>query len=272
MTAPIKMIATDLDGTLLRDDKTVSDRNINAIKQAIESGIIVVIASARPPRAVKSIYQTLGLDTIQINYNGAAHYDIHNDTFTKHLPLDPAFVRSIVDLAREVDSEVCVSLEVMDKWYTDRVDDSLPIETSKHFSPDKLSHLDDLFEEPVTKLMLLAPTDRLEKVHTAVRDSFGNQIAIHMSDEHLIQIVDPSVDKEHSVRDLAGYYEIPRENVMCIGDAQNDEGMIKWAGIGIAVGNAWPDTKQAADHVVSSNEQDGVAEAIEKFALPTTTV
>ena len=266
-TSPIKLIATDLDGTLLRDDKTISDRNVQAIRSAIEQGIIVVIASARPPRAVKPFYEKLQLNTVQVNYNGAAHYDMVRGKFVKHLPLDAAFVREIVDVAREVDSEVCVSLEVLDKWYTDRIDDTLPVETSKHFSPDKLAHLDELFEEPVTKLMLLAPKKRLEKVHDIVRKQFGNSIAIHMSDEHLIQIVDPSVDKEHSLKEVAAHYHIARENVMAIGDAQNDAGMIAWAGLGIAVDNAWLEAKSVADHIVASNQDDGVAEAIEKYAL-----
>ncbi|QDU34739.1 Sugar phosphatase YidA [Poriferisphaera corsica] len=263
----IKMIATDLDGTLLRDDKTISPENIAAIQQAVSQGIIVVIASARPPRGVRSYYETLNLDTIQINYNGAAHYDMIRQQFTKHLPLNPQFTRAIVDLAREVDPDVCVSLEVQDKWYTDRVDENLLVETAKQFGPDLVAHLDEIFHEPVTKLMLLAPPDRLKPIHTQVRETFGNQIAIHQSDDHLIQIVDPAVDKEHAVREVAEYYNIARENVMCIGDAQNDEGMIRWAGLGIAVENAWPDTKAIADQIVPSNQNHGVAHAIQKYAL-----
>ncbi|WP_432797614.1 Cof-type HAD-IIB family hydrolase [Poriferisphaera sp. WC338] len=263
----IRMIAMDLDGTLLRDDKTLSAENIAAVKRAVDAGVVVVIASARPPRAVKAIYEALGLDTIQINYNGAAHYDQVRGRFVKHLPLEAGFVREMVNAARDLDEQVYMSLEVMDKWYTDGVDDSLLTETSKHFKPDLLGELDELFEEPVTKLMLLAPKERLAKVHAMVLERFGERIAIHMSDEHLIQIVDPSVDKEHSVRELAGYYGIDRVEVMAIGDAQNDAGMIAWAGLGVAVGNAWDEAKVAADEVVGSNEENGVAEAIERFVL-----
>lgn len=264
---PIRMVAIDLDGTLLRSDKRLSLRTARAIQQARQRGVRVVLASARPPRSVRDIYRHLDLDTLQINYNGALVHDPHRRRNLFHQPLSPKLASRIARLARRLDPDIVVSVEILDKWYTDRVDDSLMTETARFQSPDFIGPLTSFLHVPVTKLMLLAPPARLEPVRQAIREKFRGHVEILISDDYLLQVVRAGVDKALALDRVAQLYGIEPDQVMAIGDAPNDLGMLRWAGLGVAVDNAWPMVRDVAKAVVPSNDQDGVAVALEQFVL-----
>jgi len=261
------MVAIDLDGTLLRSDKSLSETNARAIAEATNRGVHIVLASARPPRSVREIYHRLGLDTLQINYNGALVHDMPRGRHVRHQPMGADLAGRIIRYARELDPQVAVSLEILDKWYTDRVDDSLPTETSRRFTPDAVGPIERFLDAPVTKLMLLAPPDRMNRLREAVHARFGRQIEILVSDDYLIQLVDRQVDKAKALEAVADHYGVGREQVMAIGDAPNDLGMIRWAGLGIAMDNGWPELKRVASVIAPSNDEDGVAYVIRRYVL-----
>jgi len=266
-TSAVKLLAIDLDGTLLRQDKRLTKRNGEAVQRAADAGVHVVIATARPPRSVREIHRALGLETITINYNGAL---IHEPTTGDHLfhqPLPPGLSRRIVEAARKKDPRIELSYEILDQWYTDRYDKPQKLETAKAFSPDFVGDLESFIDTTPTKLMLLAPPERLGGVHKFLQRKFGKKVSIVVSDTHLLQVVHPAVDKGNALRAVAERLGIDRDHVMAIGDAPNDLGMIEWAGLGCAVGNAWKSVRSAADHVVGENDADGVAEAIERFVI-----
>src|SRR5688500_12704393 len=121
---PIGLVAIDLDGTLLTDQKQVSKRTVKALASLPARGVKVVIASARPPRSVKFVYELLGLDTWQINYNGALIWDHPNLQVVHHLPMPPELVHSVVEQARAAYPDCLVSCEILDKWFTDRFDNT----------------------------------------------------------------------------------------------------------------------------------------------------
>jgi len=263
----IQLIAIDVDGTLLRSDKRLSKKVVRTIHEATAKGVRVVLASARPPRSMREIYDLLKLDTYQVNYNGALIHDPLTRRHIHHQPLQGALAARIIKVARKVEPGVVVSIEILDKWYTDHVDDTLPTETSKAFMPDYIGPLEAFLHVPVTKLMLLAMPRRIAAIREAVVKKFSKEISLAVSDLHLLQVVHPKVDKSHALAMVAKHYNVPRESVMAIGDAPNDVGMLKWAGLGVAVGNAWVETREAADIVVPANDEDGVSHAIRKYVL-----
>jgi len=263
---PIELIAIDLDGTLLTDERRITPRCATAVAAARKRGIHIVLASARPPRSVRPCYDELQLDTPQINYNGALIQDPRTGRVLEHRPLDAKLTAAIIDFARSIDPHLAVSIEILDRWYTDRLDPELMTETAQTMEPDYIGPLEPILNQPITKLMLLAPADRLRPVHDAVVQRFAGQIALAVSDEHLIQIMEQSVDKASALTRIADDYAVPASRVMAIGDAPNDIPMLRWAHLGIAVANAWPEVLAAADATVASNNDDGVAEAIERFA------
>lgn len=263
----IGLVAIDLDGTLLRSDKRVSRRAIAAIGEATGRGVHVVLASARPPRSVRDIYQQLGLSTLQINYNGALIVDWFRARYVQHLALCNHVARRIADRAREMDPRVCVSVEVLDRWLTDRHDPALATETARACGPDFVGPLDQCLKTPITKLMLLAPPPRMTPIREMVRREFAGEVAVFISDDHLTQVCHRGVEKSAAVAWVANHYGIDAARVMAIGDAPNDAAMLRWAGLGVAVANAWEPTRAAADATVPSNDDDGVACAIERYVL-----
>jgi len=209
----IKLVAIDLDGTLLRSNKRLSTANARAIAEVTHRGVHVVLASARPPRGVRDIYHRLSLDTLQVNYNGALIHDMPRGKHVFHQPMSIALAKKIVKFARKMDPDVVISVEVLDKWYTDHVDDKLPTETSKHFSPNFVGPLSAFLTVPVTKLMLLAPPKKLKPIHEGVRKKFGDEIAIMISDDYLIQLVHKQVDKASALMLVAEQFALHGESV-----------------------------------------------------------
>ncbi len=264
---PIGLVAIDLDGTLLQTDEQVSQRAIRVIGEVSHRGIPVVLASARPPRSARRIYDQLKLDTLQINYNGALINDPVQHQSVFHQPLEADLAKQIIQTARGIDSQVIVDLEILDRGYTDRIDPTLTTQTSQHFQPNAVGPLGQFLDQPVTKLMLLAPPQRLGSVRAAVEHRFADRVRVHVSDPHLIQVVHPKVDKAHALAKVAETYRVPRQRVMAVGDAPNDIGMLRWAGWGVAMGNGWEAVRAAADAVVPGNDEDGVAHALQRYVL-----
>ena len=124
-------------------------------------GVKVVLASARPPRSVRAFYQALGLDTLQINYNGALIWDEPERRVVFHRPLAGALVREMIDVAREMHDRVLVTCEILDQWYTDRYDLSFTTETGRLFKPDVVAPLESFCDREITKLLLLGEPQTL---------------------------------------------------------------------------------------------------------------
>ena len=263
----VRLVAIDLDGTLLRDDKRLTRTNYDAVRACVDCGVKVVLASARPPRSVRSVYETLGLDTVVINYNGALISDPSRKRHLHHEPMPAPLVKKVIATARKADPKCLVSIEILDKWYTDHFDVSLPTETSLSFNPDFIGPLNAFLNVPVTKLMLLAPGYRMDRICRTVQRRFAGKVGFTTSDTHMLQVMHRAVDKSDALRRVAALYGVPQHDVMAIGDAPNDAAMLGWAGLGVAMGNAWPRTRTAADVVVPSNEADGVAHAIHHYVL-----
>jgi len=263
----VRMLALDVDGTLLRSDKNMTRKVGDAVRAAADAGVHVVLASARPPRSLRTIYEALKLNTLQINYNGALIHDMKRGRHVRHTPLDMAVARKVIAAARRVDRKCCVSLEILDKWYTDHTDDDLPTETSLRFKPDFVGPLNAFLTVPVTKLMLLAPPDRMARITESIQRKFAGHVGMTVADRHLLQLMDHRIHKGEALAHVANQYGIDRSEVVAIGDAPNDVQMLRWAGFGIAVESGWPEAIAAADALVPSNDADGVAHAIERYVL-----
>jgi len=264
---PYKLLAIDLDGTLLRTDKNITKANADAIAAARDAGVKVVLCSARPPRTVREIYAKLGLDSLEINYNGALVHDPVRGEHLSHLPLAGQIALEIVQMARAIDERIDISLEVLDQMFTDRPESAIKTETSKRFKPDRVGPIKSLVQQPVTKLMLLAPAVQLKPVRAAIHEHFRNDVGLMESDENLLQYVHPRVDKGRALRFVADRYKIPKEKVLAIGDAPNDVSMLKWAGLGCCVSSGWAEALAAADEIIPPNDEDAVAYAIQTFVL-----
>jgi Cof subfamily protein (haloacid dehalogenase superfamily) len=264
---PIRLVAVDLDGTLLNDAKQVSERTVAALQCLPSRGVKVVIASARPPRSVRRIYQQLQLDTLQINYNGAMIWEEATKRPLFHKPLPGALVAEIVDLARDYFDEVIVTCEVMDRWFTDRTDDTFTTETGRMFKPDVIAPLEQFVTNDTTKLLLLGEPKLILRLEAILYKQFGDRVTIVQTDDDLLQITNPDVGKSSALQWVADHYGVPLSQVMAIGDAANDIGMLQIAGVAIAMDNAKPAVKAVADWIAPTNNDHGVHAALVRYGL-----
>jgi Cof subfamily protein (haloacid dehalogenase superfamily) len=262
----IRLVAIDLDGTLLNSEKLISDQTVEAM-QCLPRGVRVVIASARPPRSVRHIYQMLRLDTWQINYNGALIWDEPNHRPVFHRPMAGELVRRMVDRARDMFDEVLVSCEIMDRWFTDRADQTYTTETGRLFKPDLIAPLDEFCNQAVTKLMFLCEPRVIDRLEPLLIEEFREHVAVVRTDDELIQVMDKRVSKAVALKKVAEHYGVPPEQVMAIGDAPNDVGMLQLAGVAVAMDNASKVVKKVADWVAPSNDDHGVHAALRRYGL-----
>lgn len=259
------LLAIDLDGTLLTSDKRLSVKAIDAVTEARHRGVKVVIASARPPRTVREIYEHLKLNTHQINYNGALIQHPEHSTHLRHEPISPDLAYAICTVARKTDRKCIIALEILDKWYTDKHDPTLETETSKKFKPDYVGPLLEPLKQPITKLMVMAPPDRMAIIRKVLMDRYKSAATFVVNEPHLTQIAHFNADKGRALAFLCDKYNIDPRHTMAIGDGPNDVGMLKFAGLGVAMANGYDEAKAAADVVGPSNDNDGVAHAIWKY-------
>ena len=262
----IRLVAVDLDGTLLTDSKRVSEQTVEALKCLPAREARVVIASARPPRSVRHIYQELGLDTLSIHYNGALIWDEVGREVMYHQPMGCGLVREIIDRARDMFEEVAVSCEVLDRWYTDRDEQPYQTETGLIFRPDLVAPVDEFCTQPITKLLLLGEPMMISRLEPMLMEDYPD-VSIVRSDGELLQIMDRRASKGTALRLVAKYYHVPMREVLAIGDAVNDVSMLKVAGAAVAMDNAHPSVKSIAHWVAPSNNDHGVHAALRRWGL-----
>ena len=265
----IKMIALDMDGTLLNPKESITPRVHNAIHRAVKRGIHVVLATARPPRSVRFYHRALKLTTPIISHNGALIWDEKQKCVLRHISLPHNVVRKVIDFARNRCPNVIPSVEIIDRLYSDHFGivpaDAIPV--GRTFNPDVIANLESFLHVPVTRVMFHAKPSIIDELNYLLPQRFNLQIGIFRSDSRLLQVMARDTNKAMALDFVCKSYGINRNNVLAVGDNANDLSMLQWAGISAAMANGPEHIRKAARHVVPSNREDGVAVAIERFAL-----
>jgi Cof subfamily protein (haloacid dehalogenase superfamily) len=270
---PIRLVAMSVDRTLLNSKGAIPQGVIQAVRNAERNGCVIVLATARPPRGLTPILQTLDITGPTINYNGAVIWNPVDQRPQYHEPLSPEVARAIVDEARQIDPTIMIGLDVLDRWYVEPIDPRSDLRIAplapRLFEPDAIGPVDAYLASPVTKLNLLGSPNQLQPIARVLREKYwrNRMIALFLTDPHVIQVTHPLVDKGIALQRIANRMDLKREEVMAIGDGSNDLGMLEWAGFAVAMGNAVAAARELADAVVSSNDDLGVARAIQRFVL-----
>lgn len=264
---PVELVAIDLDGTLLRNDGTVSAASLEAVRAAVQRGVRVVLCTARPPRATRSIHRELGLDTLSIHHNGAVIADLRSGAVLHHATMPGKTARQIVDLARATAKGVHVGVEVLDRFITDKLDRQLLADRVVAAQTDLQTPFTEALQGPITKVVLLGEPGDLGGIQMELSQRKTLGVTTAYSHMKLLQVVDASVDKGIALAQVCQRYHVPRERVMAIGDAPNDLGMLRFAGLPLTPANAWHEVRKLAHFVVPSNEDDGVAVALRRYVL-----
>lgn len=288
-----KLIAIDLDGTLLNSYGTISEKNKDVIKKAQDLGTEIVIASGRPISSAKTFANEAGANKYLICGNGSVLYDIQNDQILFHKFLNKNKVLQIIKICEDnsifysVYTEnltITKSLNYNILFYNNE-NRKLPddkktkikimnniydyIEENKNLNVLKITICDKdkiIFGGIIRKLREIKDIDVLDVQHMA-RKVITSGTEERTVEYHYTEITSKDVDKWYALEMLANKLNVDKNEVMAIGDNMNDKIMIENSGLGVIMANSAPYMKEFADTVVADNNQDGVAEAIEKYVL-----
>jgi Cof subfamily protein (haloacid dehalogenase superfamily) len=264
----VRLIATDLDGTIVRSDGTISDRTRAALAAVEESGRVLVLVTGRPPRYMAPVVEATGHRGLAICANGALVYDLHTERVVAEHVLEPAVATRLVAAMRKALPEVTFAVDRgagfgHEPGYRARF--ALP--------PDVVvAEIDELVSSPVAKLLARHDGLAVDELHARVQSlvaDLGDIAEVTFSGiDGLLEIGAAGVTKAFTLEHLASQHGIRAPDVVAFGDMPNDLPMLVWAGWGVAVANAHPDVLAAADEVTASNDDDGVAIVLERLLDP----
>lgn len=279
VTGPLpRLIATDLDGTLLRDDKSVSPRTVAALAAAERAGIAVFFVTGRPARWMDVVAEHVHGHGMAICGNGAAVVDLRTPDEERHLPYRFLRVRPIeTDTAIEVAEQLRLAAPgttyavertgglhhepAYPPFHLDPGSSIAPL--SLLLSAERADHA-----QPVLKLLAHHPELSPDGFLRLARDTIGERVAItRSSPSALLEISAREVSKASTLAECCAELDIAPEEVMAFGDMPNDLEMLTWAGRSYAMGNAHPDILGSASAVTGANNEDGVAAVIEQLLL-----
>ncbi|GAC1659321.1 MAG: Cof-type HAD-IIB family hydrolase [Candidatus Elarobacter sp.] len=258
---PIDLIALDLDGTLLAPDETISVRDRRAIKDALAAGTRVVLVTGRGVDTPIRVSKELGLNLPVICCHGALTKDFGANKTLESIPVPLHYAKPMVEFAEA--EGLAIAIYVGEAFHR--------LQGSEIFMDDMRGP--GWYEAPsLSQILTEAPTFIRFLGEESVRRMqrrFGD-LPLSFRYETWLDFVECAVlnrdaSKKNALARLCADFGIPAERVLAIGDSRNDVPMLRWAGIGVAMANALPEVRQSVRYVTSSNEQDGVARAIERF-------
>ncbi len=262
-----KLVAIDLDDTLLNDEGIIDGRNKAVIRQAAEAGVKIVITSGRSYASTKQYIKELGMSGLTISLNGAYIQDSADDRLIADFSID-----------KQITQELLKAIEPfyihVNFYHGEKVYCQGPSEHSLYYSRlnrIEMDYVDSLTELSKTKqagkLLLINNEGKLEPIRDLLSKKFGDKLNLLFSKSTFLEVFDKSTSKGAALLKVAEMYGIEPAEMIAIGDGENDLSMIKNAGLGVAVANARESVKNEANYITLSNNENGVAHVIEKFIL-----
>lgn len=265
MTGKIKLVATDIDGTLVKWDTRVSDGVKNCVKKLQENGVKVVLVTGRMHCATKHLRDELGLNSPVVSYQGGLIKDSDGKTlYQENLNSDCA--KEIIDWAHK--NDVHLNLYIDDKLYVEKDDDCVKRYTDGKFVPYTVCPFESLKIENVNKILAIdyGNAERVTGWVNELQAKFP-ELYIVKSTPFFCEIGSPMAKKSLGVEFLAKHWNLSQDEILTIGDQNNDIELLKAGGVKVAMGNATPELKECANFITDSVENDGFVKAIDKFCF-----
>lgn len=263
-----KLLALDIDGTIRKRDNSISDRVKQALLAIQEQGVKVAVISGRPVYGMRETAKELCLDQYGgyiMAHNGTIIVDCFTDRIIKRELLPLGQIGTYYQFAKE---HGCIMLTYDDSYMvTNETSDSI-ISHEAFVNGMTLKKTEDFREYdafPISKCMIVGNPQKLIKMEQISKEMFGTDVESFRSEPYYLEFVPKGMDKGSTLKDLADSLGILQEEVAACGDGYNDLTMIKYAGLGVAMGNAQEEVKKAADYVTKTCEEDGVAFLIENI-------
>ena len=266
-----KLMAIDVDGTLFNDRKEITKAVNDAIQAAKAKDVKVVICTGRPIGGVRPIIEELKLtddNEYVITYNGALVQNTYTNEVVSENSLTVSNLKVLYELSKDLNSPM--HFFNSEQIYTPNKDISnyTVYESYANQVPLHYRMIEEIPEDMlIPKVMFVDEPERLTKIIAAIPDSIREKYTMVQSAPFFLEIFHLSVNKGNAVKQLAEKLSIKRKEIICIGDGENDLEMVKYAGCGVAMGNAIPSVKEVAEFHTLSNNDNGVAYAIEQLIL-----
>lgn len=267
-----KLVALDMDGTLLSSDGTISAENKAAIAAARQQGVTIVLASGRPLEGMKWALDALnmnGKNDFVLSYNASLIQRVSDNAIIRSETLTGIDAKNIASLAHDLGVHVHAFtrrqglITPVSNTYTDHEANINGLD----ITITDFSTLDD--DEEVMKVMMIDEPECLSSAIAQLPAFLYEKYTIVQSAPFFLEFMNPHSNKGVGVEALANYLDIKQNEVICMGDAGNDHHMLEYAGLGVAMGNATEATKAIADHITETNNNAGVAKVIQTFILDT---
>ena len=261
MTAP-RLVASDLDGTLLRSDGTVADRTREALARVEQAGSLFVMVTGRPPRWMAQVAQEAGHRGLAVCANGALVYDLHTEQVVQDFRIDGATTLQLVQALRSQVPGIAFAVEKghdgfgRESAYVPRYDNGELL----------VAPIEELVEPGVVKLLARVEGTPSDDLLAQAREVIGELAeCTHSSGDGLVEISAAGVSKASGLAVLAQEWGVDAADVIAFGDMPNDLPMLSWAGRSVGMGNAHPDVLELVDEVTATNDDDGVAAVLERW-------
>lgn len=262
MRAP-RLVASDVDGTLLGADDRPGPRLVRVLERMTEAGVPLVIATGRPPRWIDPVCDAIGLRGLCVAANGAVLWDAGSGRVVEAAELGVDALAEVIDRLRTALPGAGLAVERVDA-------PEFCCEPAYEPAWPNSDHVEiatgDLAARPAVKVLARRKGLTSDAMAAAVRDGLGDLVDVTFSASHgLVECSVPGVTKAHGLALAATHHGVAAEEVVAFGDMPNDLAMLRWAGHGVAMGNAHPELREVADEVTGHHDDDGVAMVLERW-------
>ena len=262
----IELLLSDVDGTLVTSKKELAPSSVEAARKLHEAGVVLAVTSGRPPRGMAMLVEPLALEAPLAGFNGGLVVEPQLDVLEEHTIPDQ-LVASAVQLLES--SALSVWLYRGADWYI-RDPDGPHVARETHtvrFDPTVVESFDGI-DSRIAKIVGVSDDyDAVAAAETAAHELLADHVAASRSQPYYLDITHPQANKGAVVKYLADRYGIAEDSIATIGDMPNDVLMFARSGLSIAMGNAHREVQRAARHVTTTNDEDGFANAVDRFIL-----
>lgn len=259
-----KLIALDMDGTLLNSKKEITPLTAQAIARASKAGVVVTVSTGRPIQGVEMYSKDIDMNVPVITYNGAMVVNGKTKEILYKQELERGDAGKILDFALKLGITACIWSG--NQLYGTKLD--WRIHEYKKLSgvePQLMESKEKLLDQGITKILWYDGRDKVQNYIKMMDSETFSSVSYCTSNPEFLEFFNRKVSKAIAMGRIGEMLGIQREEMIAVGDAANDLPMLEYAGLGVAMGNAAQDIKERVQYVTASNDDDGIAEVIRKF-------
>ena len=259
-----KLVAVDMDGTLLNSNGKIGEDTINVIEKVIDKGILFVVASGRPIQGIKKYKNILNIKGPAITYNGAMIVSLENGEILYEQSLKKSDAEKILNIGNIKKITMCVwsKNQLYVNIINDKVNNYIKLSGVK---PILISDYQELLKNPISKILWYDTVEKIEEVRKELSVDLFEEVTFCTSQPIFLEFFNSKVSKGKALEFIGKSYSISSQDMIAIGDGANDLSMIQYAGLGVAMGNASEEIKKYAKFITTSNDENGVGEVLDKF-------